>query len=190
MVKKCRNRIYALGILVAFAVILLVIAGTGKANVYAGDDHNGHSGWKDLKDVTGDSFYDHVIEKSGNYYLSEDVDISNGNSMCIHVTGDIDVTLCLNGHGIVASEAVLVTDNGAKVTLTNCDNNKESVMESTKTIIVHRGESLTVNNLTIKETSDSYEAIGVDNGGSLEVVSSKIDSQFRGIELKNAGDIT
>ncbi|MGN0329390.1 MAG: right-handed parallel beta-helix repeat-containing protein [Lachnospira sp.] len=195
MTKKCRKRFYALGVLVAFSVIMLVIAGVEKGNVYAGDGHSGHaSGWIDLSTISGTDSYEHEITTPGNYYLSGDV-TSSEKSQFLHVTGDIDVTICLNGHDICTNNSnIITTDNSARVTITNCSDEESKIDAGTAigVLINQNGGSLALENVTLVEKQGSYyeyPLVRVQDSGNLTVKNVKFDSQGFCIHLKETGYI-
>lgn len=155
--------------------------------------HDGHEGWIDLLTVSEGGGYEHEIKSSSNYYLSNNVVV--GEKPFLHISGDIDVTICLNGQDISTNYYdVIKIDGNARVTITNCSGEESKISAGTAigSLINQNGGKLTLEKVTLAEQQGSnydYPLIHVNDGGNLTLNNVKFDSQGFCIRLMETGDI-
>ncbi len=192
--KKKAKKLLERCVVFVLAVVLTITTFGGYYEVHAEAVHNGHAEWTDLSSVSGTYSYEHEITASGNYYLSDNV-TSSEKSQFLHVTGDIDVTICLNGHSIGVNKSnIFIIDGGARVTITNCSEEESKIDAGTAIgrLIYQTGGTLKLENVTLVEKQGDYydePLVHVGGGISLSLDKVKFDSQGFCLRLDETGDI-
>lgn len=138
----------------------------------AAEEHNGHTGWTQLKNSTS-------TINGGNYYLNSTVTANKS----ITVSGN--VTLCLNGYTLnIGQNTTLTVSNGA--TLTICDCQSGGTITGTESysglnVISVTGGTLNLESGTISGTASySGSLISVTDGGALNVTGGTISLNHTG----------